>query len=641
MRIAKKTISAALALCMLAVFPTTYTQAAAPKVVVDETAYLMLDYYGALDNYSIVKGCDLNGNTQFKDYGSYSSVTNMSTLDAPQQSDKSVTWNLDSGADNRFYYEVVPQKQTFDTLPWTVDVSYKLNGVPAHADKLAGASGLITVDVTATPNPNANAYYRDNFILVCGMASDTSKNTSFSAEGAQFQSFGSYQMAFFIAMPKREGEFSFQIGSDSFETQGVILAMMPATMSQLDDISEMKEHKTNIEDASNAMDQTVADILDMLSAMSGGMGTTIQGLNKLDQARAAMDKDSDGVTQSVSKLRSSLKEMEKGLNNYAEFLGDAKLSNAVSGMGNNAKSIAEIMGKMGGDVEDIYKLMSKLKIAILEFKDESTSSARKQELVSEIALLTGELETALYYVDSSAFASYVKRVESSVKEIESLAGKADGASDDVVKQAAGAMLQELQTINATMSGMVADSEKLSGSIGGSIGDIYALSGEMEDILEETSRVMDDAADLMKDTRGMLDSVDTMLSDSSDLLNEGAQVSIAGITQMLNDLLGVLHKTDNLQANRETISNIIRDEWHRLDDDFGVLDIDTSADKVSLTSSKNAPPRSLQIIMRTHEIELPEEDEQPSAEQEEAESTVGARIVRVFKVIKDGLAELFK
>lgn len=641
MRTAKKIISAALALSMIAAFPATYTHAAAPRVTVDETAYLMLDYYGALDNFSIVKGCDLNGNTQFKDYGSYSSVTNMSTLDVPEQSGDGVSWSLNGGAANRFYYEVVPQKQTFDTLPWTVDVSYKLNGVPVHADQLAGASGLITVDVKATPNPKTNAYYQDNFILVCGMTSDTDKNSSFSAEGAQFQSFGSYQMAFFIAMPKREGEFSFEIGSDSFETTGVLLTMMPATMSQLDDISEMKEHKANLEDASRAMNATVADILDMLSAMSGGMSTTVQGLNKLDQARDAIDKDRDGITQSVSKLRSSLKEMEKGLNNYAEFLGDAKLSSAIKGMGSNAESITEIMGKMGEDVQEVHRLMNELKVAILEFGHEDTSPARKQELVSEIALLTGKLETALYYADSAAFSGYIKRIESSVAEIEKLAGDADGASEDVIKQSAGAMLQELHTISAIMGSMVSDGEKLSGSIKGSIGDIYALSGEMEDILEETSRVMDDAADLMKHTRGMLDSVDTMLSDSSDLLNQGAKVSIQGLTQMLNDLLGVLHKTDDLQANRQTIWDIVKDEWHRLDDDFGVLDIDTSADKVSMTSTKNSPPRSLQIVMRTREIELPDDEDALSAQQEEDESTVGARIVRVFKVIKDGISELFR
>ena len=164
---------------------------------------------------------------------------------------------------------------------------------------------------------------------------------------------------------------------------------------------------------------------------------------------------------------------------------------------------------------------------------------------------------------------------------------------------------------------------------------------MERLLEETARVMDDTADLMKNTRGMLDSVDVMLSDSSNLLNEGARVSIAGITQMLNDLLDVLYKTDDLQANRQTISDIVKEEWRRLDDDFGVLDIDTAADKVSLTSAENAPPRSLQIVMRTREIELPDAANTTFAEQQEAESTVGARIVKVFKVIKDGLAELFR
>lgn len=639
MRTAKKTISAALALCMLAVFPTIDARAAAPAVAVDETAYLMLDYYGTLDNFSVVKGCDLNGNTQFEDYGSYTSVTNMSTLDKPEQTDDSVSWNLDSGATNRFYYEVVPKNQTLDVLPWTIDVSYKLNGLPAFADKLAGASGLITVDVTATPNPEANAYYRDNFILVCGMASDTDKNSSFSAEGAQFQSFGSYQMAFFLTAPKQDGEFTFEIGSDSFETTGVIVAMMPATMSQLDDVSEMKEHKANIEDASRAMDATVEDILDMLSAMSGGMKTTVSGLGTLDQARAAIDQDSDSITQSVSKLRASLKEMEKGLNNYAEFLGDADLSDTVTSLGNSAESIADLMSDMGGDVEDLYNLMNELKAAVLEMNNSSTSSARKQELAEEIARLTGEIETALSYVDSSTFATYVRQMETSVEEIESLASTADGADDEVVAESAAAMINELQAINSTMSSMVSDSETLSSGISSSIGGIYAISGELEDVLEETSWVMDDTADLMKDTRGMLDSVDTMLSDSSDLLNEGAKVSIAGVTQMLNDLLGVLHKTDDLQANRETISSIVKDEWHRLDDEFGVLDIDTSADKVSLTSGKNAPPRSLQIIMRTHEIELPDEDDALSAEQEEAESTIGARIIRVFKVIKDGFAEL--
>lgn len=57
-----------------------------------------------------------------------------------------------------------------------------------------------------------------------------------------------------------------------------------------------------------------------------------------------------------------------------------------------------------------------------------------------------------------------------------------------------------------------------------------------------------------------------------------------------------------------IADVIEDEWNRLDDDLGILDIDTSAEKISFTSEKNPSPRSLQIIIRTKEIEIDEEED---------------------------------
>lgn len=637
MRITKKIISAALALCMTLAFSTPCSYATAPTVTVDETAYLMLDYYGELDNYSVVKGCDLNGNTEFNDYGKYSSVSNMSTLDQPEYSNDGVAWKLSESTANRFYYEVVPKNQKIGELPWTVDISYSLNGTPAHAEKLAGASGLITVDVTATPNKSANAYYRDNFILVCGMMVDTDKNNSFSAEGAQFQSFGSYQMAFFIAMPKRDGEFEFNIGSDSFETTGVILTMMPATMSQLDDVSDMKEHKKNLEDASNAMDSTIADVLDMMSAMSGGMQTTVEGLGKLDQARDAMDKDSDSIKSSVSKLRSSLKEMEKGLNNYGEFLGDSKMSDSISDIGDE---MSDTMEDMGEDVIALNYALRDLKVALQALGSDSGDKAQQ---MNDFINALSNAETVLNSVNISSYERYVNKIEASVEKIGYNAKNLESSGDptsQVYKDAMAAIASECNSINSSLSTINEGSKSLSSTIKGSLGSMSAMSEEIEDLLEETSRVVDDTADLLKDTRGMLDSVDTMLSDSSDLLNDGAKISIAGMTQMLNDVVEILKKTDNLQANRATISDIVRDEWHRLDDDFGVLDIDTSAEKVSFTSDKNSAPRSLQVVMRTKEIELDDEEDNVT-EAEDTQTSVSERISKVFETIGDNIAGIFK
>ena len=53
-------------------------QAAPAAAQVDETMYVNLDYYGKIDQVSVVKGCSLNGNTSLTDYGNYRNVVNMS-----------------------------------------------------------------------------------------------------------------------------------------------------------------------------------------------------------------------------------------------------------------------------------------------------------------------------------------------------------------------------------------------------------------------------------------------------------------------------------------------------------------------------------------------------------------------------------
>ena len=81
------------------------------------------------------------------------------------------------------------------------------NGVEADASKLAGASGLVEVNVKATPNEKAKAYYKNNMVLTVLVPVDMEKCYSVDAPGAQVQSVGSYQAAMFAALPGRGRRF--------------------------------------------------------------------------------------------------------------------------------------------------------------------------------------------------------------------------------------------------------------------------------------------------------------------------------------------------------------------------------------------------------------------------------------------------
>jgi len=152
-------------------------QAAAPTVETDETVYINMDYYGAPTNTRIVKGVNLNGHTEFTDFGDYKDVYNMSTFDEPALKDDSVYWKLNTDK-NRFYYECIPNDTVNIQMPWNFDVSYKLNGVPVEADQCAGASGTIQMDIHAVPNTYASDYYKNNMMLVCATGIDMSKALS-------------------------------------------------------------------------------------------------------------------------------------------------------------------------------------------------------------------------------------------------------------------------------------------------------------------------------------------------------------------------------------------------------------------------------------------------------------------------------
>ena len=127
---------AAVTLCTSLVSAPVY--AAEASVSVDEAMYVNLDYY-------VVKGVSLNGLTSFTDYGNYLDVTNMTNNTAPEISDGKVTWNLPADTKGYFYYKGAIDKDAV-TLPWTMDVSYKLNGVPTDAECFRSGGGTCDSD---------------------------------------------------------------------------------------------------------------------------------------------------------------------------------------------------------------------------------------------------------------------------------------------------------------------------------------------------------------------------------------------------------------------------------------------------------------------------------------------------------------
>ena len=249
---------------------------------VDETLYLNLDYYGNISDANVVKGINFNGTSSYTDFGDYLKITNMSDEQKPEIKNGSVTFEKNKNGKFFFQGELKPDKIQ---APWTFDITYKLNGVVTDADKIAGASGLVEMDIDCLPNKSVSKYMQDNMMLFVAIPVDIQKCYSVDAPESQTMTLGQYTGVVFTALPGQEGHFQVRLGTDKFESVGAIFAMTPGTVGALNKIKDIKDIKDDFRDDTNAMLDDFDNVLDDVTDVSAQLKITNQILEQLQSGK--------------------------------------------------------------------------------------------------------------------------------------------------------------------------------------------------------------------------------------------------------------------------------------------------------------------------------------------------------------------
>ena len=398
-KIIRRGAAATLAAVTLVTSAAVPVRAAAPRVQVDETMYVNLDYYGTATQINVVKGCTTNGLTEYTDYGTYDKVVNMTDDTAPEIGDGTVTWKLPE-KNSRFYYQCTMPKNSVD-LPWTFDVSYKLNGVEADASKLAGASGLVEVNVKATPNEKAKAYYKNNMVLTVLVPVDMEKCYSVDAPGAQVQSVGSYQAAMFAALPGEDGDFTVRVGTDNYENIGVIMMMVPGTLDELNRIKDLKEAKDTWREDGNKMYDSMNALLKTMESMKSDVSSVKGGLANLDQARGTVSANRKQIEALSTQALADLQAVTDQTTVMIPYLQTAR--DAVTDINSNTQALSNTMEDMQDELDRLYDRLGSLSKSLRSASDELNKGLVSQQtqdaIEKDIVQRTAEVQKILEELD--------------------------------------------------------------------------------------------------------------------------------------------------------------------------------------------------------------------------------------------------
>ena len=749
------------------------------SVETDETMYVNLDLYGKTTKVNVVKGCNLNGITNFTDYGTYTAVENMSTGDQPQLGDGQVTWNLPADQKGRFYYKCTLDNEQV-ALPWTFDVSYKLNGVPVNGEELAGASGLVEIHVTATPNENADLYYRNNMILMVAVPVDLSKCYSVDADGSQTQNMGQYTGVVFTALPGEDGDYTVRIGTDSFETTGVIMAMTPGTVSDLEHIKDLKKAKDTWKDAGDDLYDSLEQMAQSVEDMRNGVNQMQSGLAAADRAREKWSSSKDSILAGNDQSLAALTAMSDQLGTMVPHLQTAKETAEVV-----HSSMGDIVGTMGEMQEPLGKLYTRLRNIksstasigeqLPDIRDDlgyliqtnATFQVQTTEILEQMAGLMSELEgydaEALEIDAADTGAVENQTTESAGNETSEsettgnetagsdtsesettgneAAGSDTGESETTGNETAGSDTGESETTgneaagNDTSGSEATDNESAGTGNTGNSDSTDAASDSSEQTLsravpraqieknevpmvtesassqnlqemvqmlqkinqdsqkftETASNLMDDISDsaqysadladnmdmLIEDVTALHDSLDVYYPDlqaslddlsalverttealnssvstltivqntlkaSSGDIDDAARESLQASMELLDKSLGILDGTSGVRRAGRTMKDVIDSELDRYDTENRFLFMDPDAEKVSFTSSENPSPKTLQVILRTDEISLDDEEHKTmDAETQEPKISPLRRMWNVLVKMWQAIADVFK
>lgn len=655
---------------------------AIPTMSKTESVYVNLDYYGEVEQINVANDCVLTGQNEVIDFGVYESVTNLTNRTELKNDDGKIVWDV-SGL-KRFAYNGKVSNENAKNVPWTFDVSYKLNGVETKAEELVGKSGLVEITVDIDANKDAKEYYRNNYMLEVTGSYDLNKYLSVESDEAMFVTTGRTKTLMYIVLPGQSTTLTLKIGSENFEMDGLTFAMVPIEGKILEKLGDIVDDKKSIEDAMDVLNSSTDIILDTMSGMQTSLDGISYGVSKIQDGTTGLHNLSGKRDEEIAKLKTNLESMEKVISDMQN-----DLDNAIDG----TKKLTDMLEELQGEFETMDKTMSKVQDNLEDIEEAIEDLPNDFEDISKTVEITADLIGNFRELLKAELAGKevdVVGLENSLTQIGYNAQILLQSTDTTIQTKAGEILQNLSSIQTTLnevkeimndttnasSGMLSNLNKLQSKLGiiadmideddgeiiiDTVDNVDELVTRLREILKTVIKynelAIEDKDNLplalgnMKNMLEELNKADktvvdllTVMEESlkivSGELYEGSDEMMSGIVNATNDLKKITGQSNKIKNSKNTVRDVIKDNWDEIDEKTTIFNIDVNAKPESFLSDKNESPSKVQFMLKTQDIKEVKEKE-IDLEVEDNTGNVWTRICAILEKMFGWILNLFR
>lgn len=266
----------------------------------EEVVYGMLDDAGGLKSLSVVNGFALEKDAAIADYGTYSSVANLTSEAKITQSGSFINFQGKSG---RTYYKGVLNNRQ---LPWNIKITYYLNGKSISPQALNGKSGKLKIAVATSKNSTEKGTFYDDFSLQVTVPMKMDLCQNITTTGATIADVGSTRQFSYVLLPGKDGSIALTADVSNFEMDAISIAGIRMTFNLPLDAKKIDQSLSQLVNATVKLDDGAVKLVSGAKALQAGMQEYTNGFKLLNSQLGQL-------TSGASSLKSGVDDLETGL----------------------------------------------------------------------------------------------------------------------------------------------------------------------------------------------------------------------------------------------------------------------------------------------------------------------------------------
>lgn len=574
----------------------------------EEVIYIMTDAGGDVENINAVNifpGGDVT------DYGAYSSVKMLTTNDEITQTGDTVQFSSD--ADKVYYQGTMKDTE----IPWNIDIRYYMDGTEYTPEEIAGKSGKLKIHFQVTKNTKCRSEYYDNYALQAAFTLDTETCKNIQAADATVANVGSDKQLSYTILPGKGIDTTITAEVTDFEMDAVSINGVSLNLDIDVDDKEIMDKVKKLMDATQELNDGATSLQSGAQSLTDGSSELVTGSSAINSGVATLD-------AGIASLQSGISAMQNGLN---------ELNGQSASLTNGSGQIKTALGKIQTSLQDVSadtEQLTALTTASGEVKTAITNlSAAMNKLEASISIDAYKQAMLANGIDVDALANEDPQVGIVISGMETYIDNVhSGASQiktglDTLKTQYDSLDSAIGTMVTTVSGMVTNISALSGAIDTLVTNYATLDTGINSYTSGVAKLVAGYSQLTTGVQSLMTGSKSLLQATGSL-TEGTASLYDGAVSLCDGTSTLADGTSEMQKETSGMDTKIQDEIDEILASLG----DDDYTPTSFTSEKNKEVASVQFVIKTDAVEIPEQETEEQAEEDEP--SILQKFINLFK-----------